>query len=168
MTTKSSRPCECGCGNKTNLDPRGDARRYLQGHNRLGQGQGWIDQGSRFISVNGIRRPEHRHLMEMHLGRTLEPHEVVHHVDRNPINNDLTNLVVLDRSEHARLHFAGQKVRRWTTEEQQRAGTLYKAGLRIDEVAVALGRPYVSTQDVLGRQGLTRTTAETKRMRNAA
>lgn len=35
---------------------------------------------------------EHRWLMEQHLGRYLEPEEVVHHKDENPFNNALTNL----------------------------------------------------------------------------
>jgi len=35
---------------------------------------------------------EHRLVMEKHLGRFLEPAEVVHHIDGNPSNNDLSNL----------------------------------------------------------------------------
>ena len=30
--------------------------------------------------------------------------ECVHHIDKNPMNNDLGNLVVMDRWEHQELH----------------------------------------------------------------
>lgn len=47
---------------------------------------------------------KHRLLMEIHLGRYLKPKEVVHHIDGNGLNNDLSNLELLTHSEHARLH----------------------------------------------------------------
>ena len=46
----------------------------------------------------------HRQIMEAHLGRVLEPVEHVHHIDGNPLNNDLSNLMVLHQSDHFRLH----------------------------------------------------------------
>jgi choline kinase len=45
-----------------------------------------------------------KYLMEKHLKRYLMDHEVVHHKDENPLNNTLTNLEVLTRLEHQRLH----------------------------------------------------------------
>mgnify|MGYP002774856385 CR=1 FL=1 len=36
--------------------------------------------------------------------RYLSPEYVVHHIDRNKLNNDVSNLVVMTKSEHARLH----------------------------------------------------------------
>lgn len=47
---------------------------------------------------------EHVRVMELHLGRPLTEREAVHHIDSNIRNNALSNLVVLDRSEHARSH----------------------------------------------------------------
>lgn len=35
---------------------------------------------------------EHRLVMERHIGRYLLPEEVVHHIDENPSNNDISNL----------------------------------------------------------------------------
>ena len=35
---------------------------------------------------------EHRYVMEQHIGRYLKPEEVVHHIDKDPSNNDISNL----------------------------------------------------------------------------
>lgn len=48
---------------------------------------------------------EHRFIMEQHLGRPLRRDEVVHHIDRDRKNNDISNLVLLSRSEHTALHW---------------------------------------------------------------
>ena len=46
----------------------------------------------------------HRVIVENHLGRVLNSHEVVHHKDHNKRNNTLDNLEVLDSREHLRQH----------------------------------------------------------------
>lgn len=44
---------------------------------------------------------EHRAVMEKHLGRYLQPGEVVHHIDKNPRNNNITNLQLFaSQKEH--------------------------------------------------------------------
>lgn len=45
-----------------------------------------------------------KYLMENELGRELSPDEDVHHKDKNPLNNDITNLVVMKHSDHTREH----------------------------------------------------------------
>jgi hypothetical protein len=51
---------------------------------------------------------EHRLVMERHLGRYLEPGEVVHHRDENPSNNALENLELFaSQSDHIRLGHRG-------------------------------------------------------------
>lgn len=47
---------------------------------------------------------EHRLVMERYLGRYLEPNEEVHHIDGDKLNNDISNLVVLTKMEHRRIH----------------------------------------------------------------
>lgn len=48
---------------------------------------------------------EHRLVMEKSLGRYLEPKEVVHHIDGNPSNNDLVNLMLFsNNTEHLAYH----------------------------------------------------------------
>jgi len=40
-------------------------------------------------------------IMEVHLGRLLEKNETVDHIDKNFLNNDFSNLRILDRKIHA-------------------------------------------------------------------
>lgn len=47
---------------------------------------------------------EHVRVIELHIGRRLLPSECVHHKDHNRQNNDLTNLELMSRTEHCRLH----------------------------------------------------------------
>lgn len=43
-------------------------------------------------------------IMEKTLGRKLRPGEVVHHRDGDKMNNDVSNLEVMSRAAHARIH----------------------------------------------------------------
>jgi hypothetical protein len=45
-----------------------------------------------------------KYLMEETLGRDLLPNEVVHHIDENPLNNDISNLKLMTLDEHSRHH----------------------------------------------------------------
>lgn len=47
---------------------------------------------------------EHQLVMENHIGRYLEKGEVVHHIDGNKQNNNISNLLLLTNSDHAKLH----------------------------------------------------------------
>lgn len=46
----------------------------------------------------------HRIIMENHLNRVLNDNEVVHHLDENKYNNDISNLQLLDKRRHNSLH----------------------------------------------------------------
>jgi hypothetical protein len=46
----------------------------------------------------------HRYVMEQHLGRELRSDEIVHHKDGDKLNNDISNLEIMTRAEHARHH----------------------------------------------------------------
>lgn len=50
----------------------------------------------------------HRHLVSMREGRWLNADEHVHHIDDNSLNNELSNLQILSRSEHTRVHRAAE------------------------------------------------------------
>ena len=52
---------------------------------------------------------EHRYIMEKHLGRFLSKNEIVHHIDGNKSNNELSNLSVVTRQQHRALIYANIK-----------------------------------------------------------
>ena len=53
---------------------------------------------------DGSYKLEHRIIMENLLGRKLSSNEIIHHIDHNKLNNDITNLQIMSREEHSRLH----------------------------------------------------------------
>lgn len=62
------------------------------------------------VHVNGKPCPLHRKAMEDHLGRKLTREEVVHHVDRDKSNNNISNLMLMkNHSEHKKLHWKEDK-----------------------------------------------------------
>lgn len=54
--------------------------------------------------VNGVK--VHRIIATQKLGRELLPEEEVHHIDGNHTNNKIENIIVLSKSEHAKIHAA--------------------------------------------------------------
>lgn len=56
----------------------------------------WLPDGS---SIKA-----HRAIVEACLGRKLRPDEEVHHIDGDRANNNLSNLAVMSKGEHSRLH----------------------------------------------------------------
>lgn len=56
--------------------------------------------------VKEYGRHQHRIVMEKHLERKLKSDEIVHHIDENKHNNDIKNLQLVTRSEHAKIHFS--------------------------------------------------------------
>ncbi len=53
---------------------------------------------------------EYRVVAERKIGRTLEPWEIVHHVNGDVGDNRPDNLAVMTQSEHARLHKEGERL----------------------------------------------------------
>ncbi len=55
-------------------------------------------------TVNGVKKRLHRHIMEEHLGRPLESNEHVYHLNGDPKDNSLENLVVIKKNSYADLN----------------------------------------------------------------
>ena len=48
-------------------------------------------------TIRGVKKTLHRHIMEAHLDRMLEPDEHVYHIDGDSRNNKIENLVVIKK-----------------------------------------------------------------------
>jgi hypothetical protein len=56
------------------------------------------------VIIDGKTVSYPKYLMEKHLNRYLSVDETVHHIDHNPLNNELSNLEIKTRSDHSRMH----------------------------------------------------------------
>lgn len=68
--------------------------------------------GYKRILINKTYRHEHIEIIEKHIGRKITKGEVVHHKDGNKLNNDLSNLQLMARGDHTRLHNLKRKGRK--------------------------------------------------------
>ena len=93
------------CGNHYALNRRWGAPKRIKPV--IGQ---YIKDGYRYVLVAARHyEPEHRIVMERMLGRKLSSDEHVHHIDENTLNNSPSNLQIVSRSEHCKIHCQNQK-----------------------------------------------------------
>jgi hypothetical protein len=100
--------------------------------------------------VNGEKRDIHRIVMEQRIGRPLKSNEVVHHINGNTFDNSIENLVIMDWSEHSKLHAEMNKIdgkaglssdnakvrkRKLTPDQVREVRKLYAAGLSSRKIA---------------------------------
>lgn len=92
---------------------RGKKRIFTQEHkdniskSKIGIGKGYSLKPNGYYEITmgeNKGRSLHIVIMEKHIGRRLYANECVHHIDHNKTNNDISNLVVMTRSDHNRLH----------------------------------------------------------------
>jgi HNH endonuclease len=110
-----------------------------------------LNQGHRYTRRNGKKIAEHRAIMEDHLGHPLGRDEIVHHIDRDPLNNNLANLMVMTRSEHCIIHLRQMPVEPWTADEEEAAIHLSREGNPIEDIAQTLGKGYYAVRRRLWR-----------------
>jgi hypothetical protein len=59
---------------------------------------------TRLIWHNGKKQRAHRVIMSKYLGRDLLSSEDVHHINHDPLDNRLENLIVIDKKAHCIMH----------------------------------------------------------------
>lgn len=74
--------------------------------------------GHQHATTNGWVR-EHIVIACNTIGRSLEKHECVHHIDGNKQNNKPENLVVVHRALHARIHHSNPRNRKYGEENTE-------------------------------------------------
>lgn len=66
----------------------------------------------RVLKIKGKKISEHRYVMEQFLKRKLLPTEYVHHIDKDKLNNQISNLKIVTCKSH------GEEHRKYTIEKK--------------------------------------------------
>jgi hypothetical protein len=101
--------------------------------------KGYVD-GSVWAEGKKVRIKQHRHVMELHLGRKLDPNEDVHHINGIKTDNRIENLQIVDHAKHSTLtngsrHYVRGKKIKLTPEERERRSKHMK---RLHEEGLAM------------------------------
>ena len=132
--------CKCDCGNETTVH----GHSLISGHTKscgcirleidfwknrkdkpspvatcdgidvyLGESKGRFRH---YVYVLGTKIWLHHYLANTYIRKML-PHEIVHHIDFNPLNNSIKNLLICTRAEHIRIHKPQVKGYKFTPEQ---------------------------------------------------
>src|SRR5678816_2057902 len=99
----------CYIGRMPNKHGRSESIRYLgETYRRYPDSE---DRSLRVYFVSQRGRRLHRAVWEHHVGPIPDGHHI-HHLDENPLNNDIGNLQCLPGTEHVRMHYDDER-REW-------------------------------------------------------
>lgn len=98
---KSSRYCSRSCLAKFELP------KHVKKHGFLPTGKPYHKYQTIYVGGKQVRK--HRWIMELHIGRKLEKWEHVHHINGNPSDNRIENLIVLSNADHQRVELKLRK-----------------------------------------------------------
>ena len=102
--------------NKTIYCSNACSGKHMSGRNHPQFKERWYDSTHGYFMIHIPGRghvKEHRYIIEQYIGRELTDAEVVHHRDGRKWNNDISNLEITNRVNHARIHNPG-KGDRWS------------------------------------------------------
>ncbi len=112
--------CTILCANKYNRQPTKGFTISTNGYRQLYM--------PNHINAIGCYFPEHRYVMEQSIGRYLATGEIVHHKNRDKLDNRLENLVIMTPSEHAIEHIPDRNnAVDWTPKRRKAFGEQVKA-----------------------------------------
>lgn len=80
-----------------------------KGHTKYRNGYVYIYYPKHPKSMKDGYVAEHHLVIEENIGRYLKDNEVVHHINKNKIDNKIENLQLMTRSEHTKLHHLERK-----------------------------------------------------------
>lgn len=131
------KPCSTSQRNQARAKPIGATRIHRQtGYVQEKTAAGWVRQ--------------HILVMERHLGRRLNPGEMVHHVNEVKTDNTISNLRLMTVGEHTVLHHQGKA----RTEEQRariRNAVRKSRNVRLDVEKAAFIRRAIQSENVTQR-----------------
>jgi hypothetical protein len=99
--------CSRSCANASNARRGADHPSYNGGLSLWRTQWRWV-----IYCRDGSKVLFSRAVMAAHIGRLLRPDEIVHHLNGDTTDDRIENLLLTDRSEHARLHDFGSLGRR--------------------------------------------------------
>lgn len=96
---------------RLNINQKKENNRGWKGGRSTHNGYKTIRDPSHRLAYQNGYVPEHRLIMEKHLGRPLNKTEYIHHINGDKKDNRIENLKIMSQSEHKTLHNIRRKIK---------------------------------------------------------